>query len=69
MNKVRKLREENGFKQEDIAEVLENSVSTYSKKENGKLRFSLEDAIKLSSFFNKPIEVIFFDRGVSKIET
>lgn len=69
MNIVRKLREEKGFKQEDIAEVLDNSVSTYSKKENGKLRFSLEDAIKLSIFFHKPIEVIFCGREVSKIET
>lgn len=41
----------------------------YHKKENGDVPFSLEDARKISLYFNKPIEDIFFKQEISYLDT
>lgn len=69
MSNVKKIRETKGLKQEDIAKVIGTSPVNYSKKENGYIKFSLNEAKLLSDFYQQPIEVIFFDDEVSKIET
>ena len=69
MSNIRTLREQLGLKQEDIAEVLGVSLANYNKKENGTVKVSLIEAKKLSDFFGKNIEEIFFDGKVSEKET
>ena len=57
---VRKIREEKGIKQAEIANILGVSVPSYSKKESGEVRFSIIEAKELATYFDMPIETIFF---------
>lgn len=45
------------------------SKVNYSKKENGKVKFSLNEAFLISKYFGEPIEAIFGDGDVSICET
>ncbi|MBE6089888.1 MAG: helix-turn-helix transcriptional regulator [Clostridium beijerinckii] len=58
-----------GVKQEDIAEILGITLTTYSKKETGKTQFSLQEAKKISDYLNVPIEQLFFAKGVNILNT
>lgn len=69
MNSVKKFRENQGIKQEEFAKIIETSKVNYSKKENGNVKFSLDEARKIATYFHKPIEEIFFVDEVSKNET
>jgi DNA-binding XRE family transcriptional regulator len=63
---LRQLRKSKNVTCEDMARVLGlNTKSAYHKKENGKVPFSLSDAKKISDYFGKPVEDIFFDHEVS----
>jgi transcriptional regulator with XRE-family HTH domain len=66
--KVRDVRHEKGITISDIAEHLGMSRCNYSKKELGLIRFSLEEAQKVSDFFGTNIETLFFDTKCSIIE-
>lgn len=67
--KIKEVREEKHLTQEDVAHVIGTSTVNYSKKEAGSVRFSLEEARKLSVFFKLSIEELFFAKWVSKNET
>lgn len=54
------LRAKRGITQEQMAEVLEITSSTYNRKENGLREFTIEEAKKISEFFGESIEEIFF---------
>ena len=69
MSNLRALREENGVKQEEMAALLGISEPNYCKKESGTVKVSLLEAKKVSEFFGKSIEEIFFSQEVSKTET
>ena len=69
MSDIRKFRESLGLKQEDFAEIIHVSKVNYSKKENGKVKFSLNEAFLISKHFKKPIEAIFGNNEVSEIES
>ncbi|GAA0076147.1 hypothetical protein UT300005_05250 [Clostridium sp. CTA-5] len=58
-----------GIKQEEVAEILGISLTTYSKKETGKTQFSLEEAKKMSDYFNISIEQLFFADRVNLSNT
>ncbi|WP_026889561.1 helix-turn-helix transcriptional regulator [Clostridium beijerinckii] len=58
-----------GVKQEDIAEILGITLTTYSKKETGKTQFSLHEAKKISDYLNVPIEQLFFAKQVNLLNT
>lgn len=60
MSEVKNLRKENNMTQFEVSDILGISVPNYSKKENGIVKFSLQEAEKLSILFNKSIEDIFF---------
>ncbi|EKQ56335.1 MULTISPECIES: helix-turn-helix domain-containing protein [unclassified Clostridium] len=61
MNKVlRSLRAKHGDTQRDLAEFLGITVNTLSFKENGKYKFTLEEAYKISQRYSTPLEEIFF---------
>ena len=58
-NIIKKLRKENGLRQEDLAKELGVSRQTIIAIENSKYDPSLELAIKISIFFDKTVNDIF----------
>lgn len=58
-NIIKKLRKENGLRQEDLAKELGVSRQTIIAIENNKYDPSLELAIKISIFFDKTVNDIF----------
>lgn len=67
--KLRKIRNDKGVKGEEMANLLGLKKATYSKKENGQVKFLLEEAKKIADFFDMPIEEVFFIEEVSINET
>lgn len=63
--KLKVLRAMKEVKQEEVAEMLGITLTTYSKKENGKSDFTISEAKKLATFFDCTIEEIFFDEKVN----
>jgi len=55
--------------QNDLAEKLNISLPSYRNKENGKSKFSLDEAKKISDIFQKSIMEIFFETEVYNKET
>lgn len=68
MSSIKVFRETLGLRQEEFAKIINVSTVNYSKKENGVVKFSLNEAKLISEHFGKPIEVIFFANEVSKSE-
>lgn len=66
---IRNFRESLGMKQEEFAAIINVSKVNYSKKENGKVKFSLNEAYTISNHFKKPIEDIFGSNEVSSNES
>lgn len=65
--KLKKNRINRNISAEVLAKVLGlETKSAYYKKESGLVKFTLEDAKKLSEFFGLPIEKIFFADEVSE---
>lgn len=59
--KLRQIREEKGFTCEAMAAFLGlQTKSAYSKKERGRVPFTLQEAKKISEIFGMGIEEIFF---------
>ena len=69
MNSIKAFRESLGMKQEEFAKIINVSTVNYSKKENGAVKFSLNEARQIAEFFGMPIESIFFTLEVSKNES
>ena len=59
-NRVRELRRERKLRQSDLAEDLKVSRQTIIAIENYKYSPSLELAMRLARYFQKPLEEIFF---------
>lgn len=68
MSKIRRLREKRHLTQAEMADYLGMSLANYGKKENNQIRFSINEAKRLSDFFGLSIEQIFFDDKFSKFE-
>ena len=49
--KVREYRKLNGYRQEDLAKLLNVTQSAYSRKENGKSRFTINEITMLTHIF------------------
>ena len=54
-SKIKNLRIEKSFSQEIVAEKLNISQSSYSKKENGQQKFSLHEIQTISVIFKTPL--------------
>lgn len=54
-----KKRKEKGYTAGDMARVIEQSIPNYSKKENGKVKFTLSEALKIADFLDEKVEDIF----------
>lgn len=57
--KLKKIREEKGYSIEDLAQVIDKSPCNYFKKENGNVKFSVNEAKKISRFLKCNVEKIF----------
>lgn len=58
-----------GLYQYDLAEILGISHKTYNFKENGKILFSIDESLKISSCLDltlKEVDEIFFDNKLPK---
>lgn len=62
-NKVQELRKEMRITQDELAKALHVTRQTINAIENNKFNPSLELAFKISKFFKRPIEEIFFYKG------
>lgn len=58
MNRIKSLREEFGFTQQDLANRLDGAKSTIAMYENETRKPSLEILVKLSEIFNCSIDYI-----------
>ncbi len=55
---IRNLREDNDYRQKDIAAVLNVSQNTYSQYENGIIELTAENLIKLADFYNVSVDYL-----------
>ena len=55
---LRVIREDRGFTQKQIAEVLETTQQYYSDYENGKREIPIRVYIRLSRFYNVSIDYL-----------
>lgn len=55
---IRSLREDNDYKQREIAAVLNVSQNTYSQYENGVIELTAENLIKLADFYNVSVDFL-----------
>ena len=58
-NRVKELRKEKGYTQEDLAEIIGVSRQTVNAIEKQKFDPSLKTAFKMAKLFGLPIESIF----------
>ncbi len=58
--KLKEIREKKGYTLEDMAHVINKSPCNYLKKENGDVKFSVSEALKISQFLKAKVEKIFF---------
>lgn len=61
-NEIKQLRKAKGLRQEDLADLLGVTRQTILAIENDKYNPTLELAMKLSKFLEKPLEEVFFFR-------
>ena len=59
-NNIEKLRKESSITQEELANSLKVTRQTINAIENAKYYPSLELAFKISKFFNKKVDDIFY---------
>ena len=59
INKIKELRKAAGYRQEDLAEMLDVSRQTVIAIENNKYDPTLELAMKISEYFGKSVNEIF----------
>ena len=56
--RLRDLREDNDFSQEQLAAILNIKQTTYSKYELGKINIPIEAFIKIADFYKTTIDYI-----------
>jgi DNA-binding XRE family transcriptional regulator len=56
---LKRKREMKGYTIEDLARVIDKSAPTYFKKENGDVKFTVSEALKLADFLDEKVEDIF----------
>lgn len=66
--KLKELREKKGYTIDDMAQVIGKSPCNYFKKENGDVKFSVNEALIISKFLKRKVETIFFKTELSENE-
>ena len=59
--KLKEFRENAGYSMADMAQLINKSQCNYFKKENGKVKFSVNEALEISKKLNRKVEEIFFE--------
>lgn len=67
-NKLKGIMVERRITQQELAEILEISVSTLNFKINGKSDFTIIEAKKIAKFLKKRAEDIFFYDEISNLD-
>jgi transcriptional regulator with XRE-family HTH domain len=61
---IKRLRQQAGLLQKEVAKALEIGYSNYNKLEKGDRGISLEELVKIAKFYNLTIdEVVFLNKG------
>lgn len=63
---LKALRARKNISQQQMANSLHMTVSTYNRKENGVRNFTIDEAKLLAGFFKTSIEQIFFIESVTE---
>lgn len=66
--KIRQIREEKGYTQRDVADVLGLVPASYNKIENGKTALTVENLQKIADFLGVSVKEILFDEQSSSSE-
>ncbi len=66
--KLKQIREKKGYSIDDMAKIINKSPCNYFKKENGDVKFSVNEAIAISNFLKCKVEKIFFSDILSDNE-
>lgn len=66
--RLKELREKKGYTIEDMAQVINKSPCNYFKKENGDVKFSVNEALEISSFLKTKVEKIFLEMNFQKMK-
>ncbi len=65
--KLRLLRKQKGYTQQQVADFIATDVSNYSRKENGDVKIISDEWEKLARFLNVPVEEIYEDEEVKLV--
>jgi transcriptional regulator with XRE-family HTH domain len=57
-DKIRQVREQRGYSQEQLAEMMDTNRSTISKIENGKFSITIDYLVRFSIFLDYEFKVI-----------
>ncbi|MCS4303450.1 MULTISPECIES: helix-turn-helix domain-containing protein [Chryseobacterium] len=57
--KLRAIRKQKGYSQQQVADIIPTEVSNYSRKENGYIKITKNEWEKIALFFNVPVEEIY----------
>lgn len=66
--KLKEIREKKGYTIEDMAQVIHKSPCNYFKKENGDVKFSVNEALEISKFLKCKVEKIFLRMNFQKMK-
>lgn len=66
--RLKEIRESKGYSIDDMAKVIGKSPCNYYKKESGDVKFSVNEALKISNFLKSKVERIFFTSELSESE-
>ncbi|WES98139.1 helix-turn-helix transcriptional regulator [Chryseobacterium arthrosphaerae] len=68
MEKLRNLRKQRGYTQQQIAEILSTDVSNYSRKENGDVRIFDDEWEKLAKALDVSVEDIREEKTATVVQ-
>ena len=66
--KLKSIREQKNYTINDMAAIIDKSPCNYFKKENGEVKFTVSEALKISKVLKKRVEDIFFENELSESE-
>lgn len=64
---IKKIREKNGYNQEQLANIMKVSRTTISKIENGKFNFSIDYLSKFSWFLDFDISIVLNNKNNDEV--
>lgn len=65
--KLRRVRKQKGFTQQEIADFIATDVSNYSRKESGGVKITRNEWDKIAKFLDVPVEEIYEEEDATII--